>query len=244
MIDYQGTVIPVSHYLMTGRKEGLYTAGLVAFKEKVPELHPVHGMADFEQAIKNALMTVFDGIDVHGCRFHFGQAVIKKLKAVGLQSEYLNTPAVKKWGKKYVALCTLPAHFIPEEFQKLKRETSLYPNRFVKKKMMKFEAYFTKYWMVQKTPSGFTTFGLRHRTNNSVESLHSQMQRSMSTHPSLWRFLEELVNNVIVPTEVVVKQINEGHTPREPMRRARQLRAERQTLYEEKLSTNQWTPTR
>ena len=116
MIDYQGTVIPVSHYLMTGRKDGLYTAGLVAFKEKVPELNPVHGMANFKQAIKNALMTVFDRIDVHGCRFHFGQAVIKKLKAVGLQSEYLNTPAVKKWGKKYVALCMLPAHFIPKKF--------------------------------------------------------------------------------------------------------------------------------
>ena len=162
---------------MTGRKEGLYTAGIQSLKDKVGNLNPTTAMADFEQAIKNALVTVFPDIDVHGCRFHFGQALIKKIKAVGLQSDYLNTPAVKKWGKKYVALCTLPANLIPDELAKLQRETTNYPNRFTKQKMKKFEAYFIKIWMRQKTPECFSTFGLRHRTNNSVESLHSQMQR-------------------------------------------------------------------
>ena len=70
------------------------------------------------------------------------------------------------------------------------------------------------------------------------------MQRSMSTHSSLWQFLEELVSNVIVPMEVVVKQINKGHTQREPMRGARLLRAERQNSYEVKLTSNEWTPTK
>ena len=42
------------------------------------EFNPVHGMANFNSIlIKNALMTVFDRIDVHGGRFHFKQAVIK-----------------------------------------------------------------------------------------------------------------------------------------------------------------------
>ena len=177
MVDYMGTVIPVSHILMSGRKEGLYAAAFNLLKDRVPDFNPIHAMADFEQAIKNALITIFPNLDVRGCRFHFGQAIIKKLKSVGLQSDYLNTPAIKKWGKKYVALCTLPAIHVEGELAKLKRETLEYPNRFVKKKMLKFEHYFNRYWMEQKTPAGFSTFGLKHRTNNSVESLHSQMQR-------------------------------------------------------------------
>ena len=177
LVDYIGTVIPVCHVLMTGRKEGLYTAAFEKLKGLVPDFNPTHGMADFEQAIKNSLEAVFENIDVRGCRFHFGQSIIKKLKSVGLQSDYLNTPAIKKWGKKYVALSCLPATLITGEVEKLQRETAAYPNRFAKKKMLKFEAYFLKYWMTQKTPAGFSTFGLRHRTNNSVESLHSQMQR-------------------------------------------------------------------
>ena len=101
MVEYQGHVLPVCHMLMTGRKEGLYVAGIGLLKEKVPDLNPTHAMADFEQAIKNGLLHIFPDIDVRGCQFHFGQAIIKKLKAVGLQTEYLNTPAIKKWGKKH-----------------------------------------------------------------------------------------------------------------------------------------------
>ena len=37
----------------------------------------------------------------------------------------------------------------------------------------------------------FSVFGLRHRTNNVSEALHSKMSKSMLTHPGFWRFLEE-----------------------------------------------------
>ena len=117
-------------------------------------MYPVHGMADFEQAIKNAVLAVavFERMDVHSCHFHFGLAVIKKLKLVKLQSDYLNTPAIKKWGKKYVVLCTLPAHFIQDELAKLRWETAAYPNRLVKKKKLKLissgTVWLRKLWQV------------------------------------------------------------------------------------------------
>ena len=244
MIEYQGHVLPVAHFIMSGRTEGLYIAAMQAFKEKVLDINPLHAMADFETAIKNALILVFPNIDVRGCRFHFGQAVMKKLKSVGLQTDYLNTPAVKKWGKKYVALCTLPERYIPDELTKLQNETAAYPNIFTKKKMQNFEKYFVQYWMVKKTPSCFSTFGLTRRTNNAVESLHSQMQRSISTHRSLWRFLEELVQHVIGPTETMVHAIDAGNNPREPTRKKRMLRAQRQMDMESKLTNQEWTPTK
>lgn len=160
MIDYHGNGIPITHYLITGHKEGLYMAGLLALIKKVPDLNPAHDMANFEQVIKNLLIMIFKGIDIQACCFHFSQAVAKKLKSVGLQSYYLNTPAIKKWRKKYIAFCNLPAHFIQDELEKMRRETAAYPNRFVQQKMAKFEMYFIRYWMVQKTPAGFTTLSL------------------------------------------------------------------------------------
>ena len=67
--------------------------------------------------------------------------------------------------------------------------------------------------------------------------------RTLSSHPNLWKFLEQLIGNVIQPTEVNLKQINEGHNPREPTRRGRAERAAKQIRFEEKLTRNEWTPT-
>ena len=66
----------------------------------------------------------------------------------------------------------------------------------------------------------------------------------MSTHPNFWKFLEELFDNVIEPAETMVEQINAGNNPREPLRRARAQRAERQNAFEAKLTNREWTPTR
>jgi hypothetical protein len=66
----------------------------------------------------------------------------------------------------------------------------------------------------------------------------------MSSHPGLWKFLEQLIGNVINPTMISVHQINEGHNPREPNQRARVQRAEKQIMFEDKLTNNQWTATK
>ena len=60
----------------------------------------------------------------------------------------------------------------------------------------------------------------------------------------MWRHLEEIIKHVINPTEVMVTQIAQGHNPREPIRKARVLRAEKQNSYETKLTNLEWTPTR
>ena len=87
--------------------------------------------------------------------------------------------------------------------------------------MMKFESYFDKYWMRQKTPQAFSIFGLRHKTNNHAESLHSAMSRFMSSHPAFWKFCDDLIQHVILPTEVIVQQVDAGNQPRELPRRSR-----------------------
>ena len=109
--------------------------------------------------------------------------------------------------------------------------------------MLDFEKYFRKYWMELKTPDSFSVFGLRHRTNNSSESFHSSMTRTLVAHPAFWRFLDDMVRHVVGPTELIVQQIDAGNQPRELPRRARMVVVEKQAGYEAKLLNNEWTPT-
>jgi hypothetical protein len=66
----------------------------------------------------------------------------------------------------------------------------------------------------------------------------------MTSHPGLWMFLEQLIENFIKSIIISVQQMNEGHNPREANRRARVERAEKQILLEDKLTNNQWTATK
>ena len=66
-------------------------------------------MADYETAIGNVMKEVFPILCNTGCRFHSGQALLKKLKAVGLRTEYINGTQIKNWGQKLIAICLLPA---------------------------------------------------------------------------------------------------------------------------------------
>jgi hypothetical protein len=127
--DYNGTVIPFIHILMSGKREGLYITSLSKLVELCPAFNPTLAMADFEQAISNSLRRTFPDIVVKGCRFHFGQAVMKKLKSVGLHAEFMRVPTIRKWCRKYIAVCTLPSELVQPEVAKLRIETRSMRNR-------------------------------------------------------------------------------------------------------------------
>lgn len=55
-----------------------------------PEIKPKHIMFDFERALINAAAIHFEDCELHGCNFHFCQAIWRHIQAVGLQSEYSN----------------------------------------------------------------------------------------------------------------------------------------------------------
>ena len=44
-------------------------------------------MAGYEDAIGNALKAVFPGVRITGCRFHYSQTILKKIKDIGLQAK-------------------------------------------------------------------------------------------------------------------------------------------------------------
>jgi len=55
----------------------------------VPSFTPVNIMAYFEEAAVSAFEYIFgEAVSVHGCWFHFTQAVIKRAKKIGLTMPY------------------------------------------------------------------------------------------------------------------------------------------------------------
>ena len=188
---------------MSGRKECLYQAIYLKLKELSPTFQPQVVMADYETAIGNATKEVFPAVRITGCRFHYGQALLRKLKAVGLQTEYINDPQIKKCDQKLIAMCLLPADLVQEEVDKLKLKEEAWRHsdpqirekmKKVREKMKKFVLYYDRFWMEQKNPELFSVHG--HCTSNVSIALHSKMSKSMMTHPGFWRFFEELQRHV------------------------------------------------
>ena len=129
-------------------------------------------MVDYEIAIRNSIKAVFPNIRVTGCRFHYGRAILKKIKAIGLQVECINIPVVRIWSCKFISICLLPANLIRSEVDKLKAKANHHSNVVVKEKMKKFIHCYERYWMLQKSPEMFSVHGLHHCTKNMSESLH------------------------------------------------------------------------
>ena len=184
LVDFQGTVIPVVHVVMTGKKESLYRAVFQKFKDLVDhqEWTPTQVMIDFETALGTTLIDTFPGIRVTGCRFHFGQANLKKIrssKIFSMAREYGRDLQMTKLFRKHCALALLPAEHIIPTFNLLKQETlETIEQQYLKRKFILFQQYFERYWIRERRPELWSNFGLQHRTNNNCESLHSRYTTS------------------------------------------------------------------
>lgn len=55
------------------------------------------------------------------------------------------------------------------------------------------DEYFESYWMDRVTPESFSVFDEPDRTNNKIESYHSQLPEFLGIRPILTVFLRELI---------------------------------------------------
>ena len=59
--------------------------------EIAPDFHPNQVVADFEEAAAAAIRAVYrNDLTVSACWFHYGQAIMKRLKKIGLTEAYQN----------------------------------------------------------------------------------------------------------------------------------------------------------
>ena len=64
-------------------------------------------MVDFESALMKSAISVFPGITLKGCWFHFTQAIRKKICLLGLKANYSNDYMFRFWIKRFMALALI-----------------------------------------------------------------------------------------------------------------------------------------
>jgi len=108
-VPFADTAFPVFYALMTRKSQDAYRAVFNKVHNLVPDFKPVSAMADYEDTSVAALREVFGEVNVSGCWFHFGQAIIKRVNKIGLKDAYTNEPDVKKVVQSLLGLPLLPA---------------------------------------------------------------------------------------------------------------------------------------
>ncbi|KAL5015425.1 hypothetical protein ScPMuIL_009695 [Solemya velum] len=79
-------------------------------------------VCDFEAAIWGAVKEVFPSVTIHGCTFHWCQAVYRKISELGLQTAYKEKGPVFRLLKKLLALPYLPRRHIRPTFDELRQQ--------------------------------------------------------------------------------------------------------------------------
>lgn len=178
VLDNQSKVfVPVIHVLMKKREKSDYDEMFSLLKNKIDfsSIKLIH--SDFEVGLQKSLSENFIDAKIAGCFFHYCQALkryIKKLYIENTSTKLLfeifkNFPFINEFNNKII-------------FEALVNEKVPKLNFFL--------AYYQKTWLDNKF---INNLNLDFKTNNPVESFHSELSRNLTNkHPSI----QELVFNL------------------------------------------------
>jgi len=190
-------LFPVFYALMTRKTRELYSAVFGKLKEAVPSFSPVNirAMADFEEAAVSAFKHIFgEAVSVHGCWFHFTQAVIKRAKKMGLTTPYRDDSTARKCIRALTCLPLLPEIDMANAIEDIRQQCAAACDEF-QPMLNQLCSYVKKHW-INKTSIGPGCLTVRNcdvRTNNGVESFHASFRRRVQvTHPNIYTFLTRL----------------------------------------------------
>lgn len=62
---------------MTKRTKKAYRKVLKYIEENIFQLKPAKMMTDFEKALRKAIKQTYQNVALHGCWFHFDQAIVR-----------------------------------------------------------------------------------------------------------------------------------------------------------------------
>ncbi|XP_057326909.1 uncharacterized protein LOC130668578 [Microplitis mediator] len=181
--------LPICWMLMSKKSASAYKTGLSYFKNHgAPHIQPQTIMSDFEASLDVAIKDQFPATLHTGCYFHFCQALIKRLKKLGL----LRLVSTWKYGqiiiRKLMALALLPPNDALQGYNWL--ITNIPEDIYIL--LHEFFLYFYNQWIVRTPPTLWSVHGHEQRTNNFSESYHKKSNIRFGVHPNIWDFTENL----------------------------------------------------
>lgn len=169
---------------MSGKSTSLYQTLFSMLNEKASEvgvsLSPKIVIADFEKAAINGIRSVFEGVAVKTCNFHFMQNLYRHIQSIGWQTRYGNDIQFALKVRKVPALSFLEPDEIPEWFNEIKKElgaefdplTKWFDQYYVSGENGKVPLFPPNLWSVfHQNEMGIP------RTQNYAESFHRHLNR-------------------------------------------------------------------
>ena len=113
--------MPLVYALLPDKTEKAYTYLLQRLHHEALQINlqfsPQEVMLDFEVSALNAFATNFPTAKLSCCRFHFGQALWRKIMELGLASDFKDAKCeISKWLKHFFGLPMLEAYDVEAAF--------------------------------------------------------------------------------------------------------------------------------
>ena len=146
---------------------------------------------DFEVALMSALSAEFAAASLHGCFFHFTQAVWRKIQFLGLSVPYQENAFIKTTCRQLIALPFLPEAEVVNAFNFLEQVAE----DNVGDDLRDLFTYYRQQWLENPAIplAVWNCNGKDLRTSNSVEGFHSRFNRLVGrNHPNTWMLIEVL----------------------------------------------------
>lgn len=191
--------------LLTNKTRSAYDRLITELKNLIPDATPRTILTDFESAAMGAFTHGYPGAVVTGCYFHLHQSVLRKVKELGMKSDYESNDSLRLSVRCLAALSHVPADDVSEAFDLLAEQMPEH------EKMDELLSYFEHTYIRGRRLRGrghnygSATFPIPTwnqyasagngiaRTTNIVEGWHFAIQSLfMCSHPSLWLLLEGL----------------------------------------------------
>ena len=161
-------------------------------------LAPKHVLLDFERAARVAFQNVFPSASALCCRFHFAQAVMKKIGSIGLKSKYTDKDSeTSHWLKQFFALPMLPPSEVADAFAF--DIMSNVPSDSQHKDIEQFADYMVDTFISPESPNPPTLWAAgpeckTPRTNNGAETFHRHIKADLKCKsPNIFLFQEHLL---------------------------------------------------
>lgn len=164
---------------MTSHKTALYKMVFRELENLFPAFQPLQVMSDYEAGLRRAIRTTLPFARVLGCRFHYAQAVYRKIKGkFRLSTYYKNRQASEFHAKvsgllrQYLSLPLLQTQHIRGEVERLERELRQVARRgpsHIARKLNNFHRYIVQYWMRMVGFNSISVYNSIHKTNNIIE---------------------------------------------------------------------------
>ncbi|XP_057325107.1 uncharacterized protein LOC130667497 [Microplitis mediator] len=213
--------IPCITVLMTNKAEVCYVKIFEFIKNKFPTFDPSSYMSDYEIGLHNALKRVFPKIIARHCYFHYSQAIFRKAQQLKLINKSKNSqtdPDIFIVLHQINRLPLFPPNLIEQAYSVIKEEAI---NDFGDMFNTFFD-YFESFWLRQITPAGFSVYGMRSdRTNNHLESYHSNLNGRLQKHPSPNAFITVLKEIFVEARSTRKSIINNNYRPLPPKKKTK-----------------------